>query len=66
MYAFYGCRDIYEATPKDLLDERGQAYQELVALLDECRLQRINVSMHIFTSAIYTHRNLNTVEGKSV
>ena len=54
-YSFYGCRDYHDATPKDRLDERGQAYQELVNLLDNCHPQHTNVSMHIFTSAMYMY-----------
>ena len=53
VYTFYGCRDHHGATPKDRLDETGQAYQELAALLDKYRLQHTNVSIHIFTGAMY-------------
>ena len=44
--SFYGCRDHHGATPKDRLDEDGQAYQELVALLDKYPRQTTNVSMN--------------------
>lgn len=57
-------RDHYSATPKDRLDETGQDYNELAVLLDKYHQQHTNVSMHIFISAIYMHRN-PLLEGQS-
>ena len=54
--SFNGCRDHHHATPKDRLDETGQAYQELAALLDIYHPQNTNVSMHVFTSAMYVYQ----------
>ena len=56
VYSFYGCRDHHHATPKDRLDEDGQAYQELAALLDKYHPQNTNVSMHVCTSAMYINQ----------
>ena len=55
-YSFCGCRDHHGATPKNRLDETGPAYQELAALLDTNHLQNTNVSMHVFTSAMYINQ----------
>ena len=63
VYSFYGCRDHYGATPKDRLDEIAHDYNELAVLLDEYHQQHTNVSMHIFISAVYIHRN-SLLEGQ--
>ena len=46
IHSFYGCSDHHHGTPKQRLNEDGQAYQEIADLLDMYCRQHTNVSMH--------------------